>query len=134
MYKDGELITKKVRQFGFYYGIKPGEIIDILNGECHVLLETTLWGIDRLKNYFNNVTSIFIAPPSLAELKRRLKNRKRGNEKDIALRFNLAKQILANFRRHMVDYYLVNEGLSTSINIVNSIVNQEKIKLVLEHS
>jgi len=132
--KDGELITKKVRQFGFYYGIKSDEIIDILNSEYHVLLETTLWGIEQLKNYFNNVISIFIAPSSLSELRRRLKNRKRGDEKDIALRLNLAKQILTNFRRHMVDYYLINENLSTSINIVNSIVNQEKLKLVLKHS
>lgn len=129
LYKNCELITKKVRQFGFYYGIKPSEIIDISNQGYHVLLETTLWGIGQLKNYFNNVISIFIAPPSLAELKRRLKNRKRGSDKEIALRLDLAKQILANFKRDMVDYYLINEDLATSIDIVNSIVSQEKLKL-----
>lgn len=79
LYKSGELIAKKVKQFGFYYGIKHSEIIDILSTGNHVLMETTLWGIGQLKNYFENVISIFIAPPSLAELKRRLENRKRKN-------------------------------------------------------
>jgi len=93
------------------------------------LLETTLWGIDQLKNYFNNVISIFIAPPSLAELERRLKNRKREGDKEIALRFDLAKQILTNFKRNMVDYYVINEDFAKTIDIVNSIVTQEKFKI-----
>lgn len=129
LYKNGELISKKVRQFGFYYGIKRSEIIDILERNYHVLLETTLWGIDQLKNYFNNVISIFVSPPSLMELERRLKNRKRGNDKEIALRLDLAKQILVNFKMEVVDYYLINEDLAISIDIVNSIVSQEKLKL-----
>jgi len=129
LYKNSELITKKVRQFGFYYGIKPSEIIDIIDSGYHVLLETTLWGIDQLKNYFNNVISIFIAPPSLAELERRLKNRKREGDKEIALRFDLAKQILTNFKRNMVDYYVINEDFAKTIDIVNSIVTQEKFKI-----
>ena len=129
LYKNGELISKKVRQFGFYYGIKPSEIIDILDSGYHVLLETTLWGVDQLKNYFNNVISIFVAPPSLTELKRRLKKRKREGDKEFAFRFDLAKQILTNFKRDMVDYYLINEDLATSIDIINSIITQEKLKL-----
>jgi len=129
LHQNGELITKKVKQFGFYYGIKPSEIIDILEGGYHVLLETTLWGVDQLNTCFNNVISIFVAPPSLIELKRRLKNREREDSKEIALRFNLAKQILKDFKREMVDYYIVNKDFVTSIDIVNSIVTQEKLKL-----
>jgi len=129
LYKNGELISKKVRQFGFYYGIKHGEINDILDKGRHVLLETTLWGVSQLKNYFNNVISIFVSPPSLVELKRRLKNRERENDEEIALRFDLAKQILANFKEDMVDYHLINDDLAISTDIISSIVNQEKLKL-----
>lgn len=129
LYKNGELISKKVRQFGFYYGIEHGEINDILNNGYHVLLETTLWGINELKKYFNNVVSIFVSPPSLVELKQRLENRERENDTEIALRFDLAKQILANFKRDMVDYHVINADLATSVDIVSSIINQEKLKL-----
>ncbi|NMB47967.1 hypothetical protein GYA13_00800 [Candidatus Kuenenbacteria bacterium] len=65
LYRAEKLISKRVQQFGFYYGLKLGEIDDILNAGYHVLLETTLWGIGQLKRYFNNVISIFIGPPSL---------------------------------------------------------------------
>lgn len=129
LYKNDELISKKIRQFGFYYGIKHSEINDILDKGYHVLLETTLWGINELKKCFNNVISIFVSPPSLTELKRRLKNRKRENDKEITLRFDLAKQILADFKRDMVDYHIINEDLATSIDIVSSIISQEKSKL-----
>jgi len=133
LHEGDELIAKKTRQFGFYYGIKPNEIVDILDGGFHVLLETTLWGIDQLKGRFNNVISIFVAPPSLEELKRRLKNRERECDEDVALRLELAKQILTNFRRDMVDYYVINEDLSATIDIVNSIVGQEKLNLDPKH-
>ena len=133
LYKNGELITRKRRQFGFYYGIKCSEIIDILEKGHHVIVETTLWGINQLKKQFNNIISIFVAPPSLKELKRRLKNRERENDGEIALRFDLAKQILASFKRDMVDYCLINEDLVASVDIVNAIIAQEKLKLDSEH-
>ena len=133
LYKNGKLITRKKRQFGFYYGIKRSEIIDTLEKGHHVLVETTLWGINQLKKHFNNVISIFVAPPSLKELKRRLKNRERENDGEIALRFDLAKQILASFKRDMVDYCLINEDLAVSVDIVNAIIAQEKLKLDSEH-
>ena len=133
LYKNGELITRKRRQFGFYYGIKCSEIIDILEKGHHVIVETTLWGINQLKKQFNNIISIFVAPPSLKELKRRLKNRERENDGEIALRFDLAKQILASFKRDMVDYCLINEDLAASVDIVNAIITQEKLKLDSEH-
>lgn len=133
LYEGDELIAKKTRQFGFYYGVKPNEIVDILDGGHHALLETTLWGIGQLKGRFNNVISIFVAPPSLEELKRRLKSREREGDEDIALRLEIAEQILTNFRRNMVDYYVINEDLSATIDIVNSIVGQEKIELDSKH-
>ena len=133
LYDGDELIAKKIRQFGFYYSIKPAEIIDILDGGYDVLLETTLWGIDQLKDRFNNVVSIFVAPPSIEELKRRLKSQERESDEDIVLRLKLAEQVLSSFRRDMVDYYVINEDLSATIDIVNSIVSQERVELDSKH-
>lgn len=133
LHRNGELITRKRRQFGFYYGIKRSEIIDILEKKQHVLVETTLWGITQLKKSFNNVISIFIAPPSLEELERRLKRRERENDGEIALRLDLAEQILTSFKRDMVDYRLINEDLLVSAYFVNTIIAQEKLKLNSKH-
>ncbi len=49
------------------------------------------------------------------------------------LGFELAEQILTNFRRDMVDYYVINEDLSATIDIVNLIVNRKKIELDLKY-
>lgn len=130
--ESGDLISKKTQQFGFYYGIRISEISSTLSNGHDVLLETTLWGIEQLKKHFGNVISVFVSPPSFEELKRRLQKRKREDEKNITLRFDLAKQILADFRRNMVDYHLVNKDLQMSVDFVDSIITQEKLRLSLE--
>jgi len=125
LYEHGMLISKKVEQFGFHYGIIISEITCALDGGCNVLLETTLWGIEQLKRYFNNIVSVFVSPPSIEELERRLRKRSREDEGDIVLRLGLAKQVLAGFRKDMVDYHLINKDLQMSIDFVNRIIVQK---------
>jgi guanylate kinase len=132
LHDNGELISRPIRQFGFFYGIRFSNIIDILDQGYHVLLETTLWGIEQLKKYFNEVVSIFIAPPSITELRRRIKERGRDSSQEIDLRFNLAKKILSEFKENMVDYYLINYNIEESIKAIYSIINQEKLKWIQE--
>ncbi len=129
LYESGELITRKIRQFGFFYGIKPKDIIYILERGYHVLLETNLRGLKQLEQFFNNIVSIFISPPSITELKRRMNERKSEAAQEIGLRLNLAKKILFNFKEDMVTHCLVNEDLQISIEIIDLIINQEKLKL-----
>jgi len=129
LYNDGQLIARKVRQFGFFYGIKLKDITDILEKGQHVLLETTLWGISQLRNHFNNVISIFVAPPSIEELKRRLGNRKREGDAEVDLRLALAEDILSDFRKDLVSYYLINDDLSVSIQIIDSIIDEARSRL-----
>ena len=129
LYRNGELISKPVRQFGFFYGINLNDIIDVLEKESHVLLETTLWGIEQLESHFDGVVSIFIAPPSIAELRKRVEERKRESNQEINLRIDLAKKILSEFKESMADYYIINYDLEISIKTINSIINQEKLKL-----
>lgn len=128
LYESGELISRKIQQFGFYYGIKISEISDALSDGHNVLLETTLWGIEQLKKHFNNIISVFVSPPSLEELRRRLQKRNRENEEKITLRLNLAKQILDSFKREMVDYHLINEDIQMSVDFVNRIIAQKKLE------
>ncbi len=129
LYENGELISRKIQQFGFYYGIKISDISNALSDGHDILLETTLWGIEQLKKYFNNIISIFVSPPSLEELKRRLQKRNRENEEKITLRLNLAKQILDSFKGEMADYHLINEDLQISVDIINRIITQKKLAL-----
>lgn len=76
--------------------------------------------------------SVFVSPLSLEELKRRLQKRKREAEENITLRVDLAKQILADFRRSMVNYHLINEDLQMSVNFVNHVITQKKFELFLQ--
>jgi len=88
-----------------------------------------LRGLEQLKECFNNIISIFVAPPSITELKKRIEKRKRENNQEANSRLNLAKKILFDFKKDMVTYCLTNEDLEISIKTINSIINQEKLKL-----
>ena len=129
LYKKGELISEPVKQFGVFYGIKQNNIIDLLEKGFHVLLETTLWGIEQLANHFDNIVSVFIAPPSITELRKRIEKRNRESNQEINSRIDLAKKVLSKFKKNMVNYCIINYDLEISIKAIYSIIDQEKLKL-----
>jgi guanylate kinase len=68
--------------------------------------------------------TIFIAPPSLAELERRLRGRGTESEATIALRLNNARKELACSRSY--DYLVVNDQLDQAVETLRSIIIAER--------
>ena len=64
----------------------------------------------RLKNYFkNNALSVFVKPPSVAELKKRLKSRDKDSEKSIEIRIQKAQKELE--KEPEFDLSVINNNL-----------------------
>lgn len=112
------------KYLGYYYAT-PRDAIErrLARGE-HIILCVDLKGAARIKHIFaQNSTTIFILPPSLAELKERIKNRcHKTKGEEIRRRIKLAKQEIAAASRY--DYHLVNKNLGQ--------VTQELKKIILK--
>ncbi|MDD6270270.1 MAG: guanylate kinase [Oscillospiraceae bacterium] len=110
---------------GNYYGTLREEVENRRNQGQDVLLEIEVVGAANVKRLCPDAVLIFIAPPSVQELERRL--RKRGTETDevIAERVSQAEREIRCSSGY--DYIIVNGELEKAVNDVKSVIIAERI-------
>lgn len=113
-----------------YYGTPKDFVEEKINEGKIVILEIDVQGALNVKKNTDNGVFIFLAPPSLSELKNRIVNRGTETTKDINLRMSNAKKELSYINDY--DYLVVNDHLNSAINLVNEIINAEKHKVFRE--
>lgn len=114
-----------VKLYGYYYGTSRRWIEDQLNQGKHVFLVIDTQGTMQLKGKFP-ATSIFVSPPSVDELRKRLQNRKTDSPEMIEKRILWAKNEMEAIPHY--DYHIVNDDLSTAYQVLRSIVIAETHK------
>ncbi|WP_073997733.1 guanylate kinase [Anaerococcus urinomassiliensis] len=113
-----------------YYGT-PKEFVDRkINEGKIVVLEIDVQGAVNVKKNTDNAVFIFLAPPSLSELKNRIVGRGTETEQDINVRMKNARKELEYIKYY--DYLVINDHINSAINSVNEIINAEKHKVFRE--
>ncbi|MCS7027522.1 MAG: guanylate kinase [Bacteroidia bacterium] len=106
---------------GTFYGTLKSETYQLLNQGKHVLFEVDVKGALSIKKYFQNrALSIFIQPPSLEELKKRLIER--GTETEITLQQRLKKAETEIMQAHLFDKVVINDDLEAACQKVEKIL------------
>lgn len=95
---------------GNYYGTPRKAVEAALQSGNDVLLEIEVQGALQIKQKFSQACLIFIAPPSEAELERRLRGRGTNDEEDIRERMAIARRELA--LQEQFDHVVVNDDLN----------------------
>lgn len=113
-----------------YYGTPKDFVEEKINEGKIVILEIDVQGALNVKKNIDNGVYIFLAPPSLSELKNRIVNRGTETESDINLRMHNARKELSYIKDY--DYLVINDHLNSAINLVNEIINAEKHKVFRE--
>ena len=113
--------------FGHYYGTPKRHIEECIKAGKDVLLEIDVQGALQLKRRLRDAVFIFILPPSLAELKRRLKKRGRETKSEVERRFREAKREIRSFKNY--DYFVISHQVSDSVKQVETIIEVEKKKI-----
>ena len=106
---------------GFYYGTSKVSLEKAIEKNNALLLEMDVKGSMRIKKlYPDNTCSIFIIPPSLDQLRKRLKNRGTDSEKRIEIRLKRFEEEM-EFQKKF-DYVIVNEDLELAkIELIKTI-------------
>lgn len=105
------------------YGTLKENVTSLLNGGKHVVLVIDTQGAEKVKKEMP-ATLIFIAPPSLEELKRRLMVRNTETSKNIDERLKWARGEIEKGRDY--DYLIVNDDLESAYQILRSIFIAEE--------
>ncbi len=112
--------------FDYRYGTPYSEIKRSM-AECEVLLcDVDVQGGMSLKKNYNEAVSIFIIPPSFAELRRRLYKRRTDSIEQMKLRLDTAVREIGYWKKY--DYVVINDDLKKAIGEVDTIITAERIK------
>ena len=111
--------------YGNYYGTPKQPVIEKLAAGIDVILEIDMQGALKVKENYPNGVFIFILPPSMSELRKRLTGR--GTETAEAIEMRLGETLKELSYIDKYDYCVVNGKLEEAVNRVKSI-------LIAEHS
>lgn len=126
MVKQGEFL-EHARVFDNYYGTPKAPVNAALAAGKDVLFDVDWQGTQQLaQNARDDLVSIFILPPSLAELENRLRTRAQDSDEVVKKRMSKAGDEMSHFPEY--DYVVVNRDLDDSVRVVNLILSAERMK------
>lgn len=125
MIDNGEMLEYAVYN-GNYYGTPKKAVEDMLSSSRNVLLEIEPQGALKVKDMFPEAVLMFIVPPSIAELRKRLSERGRENPQQIAERIEAAKWEFTQSPKY--NYIFVNDNLDECVREVENVMRDKVIK------
>jgi len=112
---------------GNYYGTPKKEIDEMREQGKNVILEIEVQGAMKVREICPDAVFIFVLPPSVAELERRLKKRATETDDVIAQRVSQACSEIELARKY--DYVVVNAALEDAINDFKAVIKAEELKV-----
>ncbi|MFH1804099.1 MAG: guanylate kinase [Pseudomonadota bacterium] len=126
MIADDELL-EWAEVYGNYYGTPRQPVEDALSSGHDVLFDIDWQGARQLREKAgDDVVSIFVLPPSSAELERRLRDR--GQDEDDVIMKRMAKAGAEISHWAEFDYVLINDNLDRCLASVEHIIGAERLK------
>lgn len=123
----GSEFLEHAQVFEYHYGTPKQFVQDHLKRGTDVLFDIDWQGTKQLRDKApNEVVSIFILPPSVAELERRLKSRAQDSDEVVKKRMAKAMNEISHWGEY--DYVLVNQDLDATLDKIDTILRAERLK------
>lgn len=110
-----------------YYGTPKKYIKEHLDKGEDVILEIEIQGALKVKEKNKEAVFIFILPPSMQELKRRLEARKTEDQEKIDMRFKRAYEEINEVSKY--NYVVVNDEVDLAASKVQAILDAERCRV-----
>lgn len=109
-----------------FYGTPKDFVLETLEKGFDVILEIETQGALKVKSAFEDAILIFILPPSMEELYKRLKKRATETEEEIEARLNIARGEIKFLPKY--DYCIVNDEVDKAVEKIEKIIEVEKLR------
>ena len=109
------------------YATPRGPVMEALANGQDVLFDVDWQGTQQLRqNALEDFVSVFILPPSIEELERRLYSRDQDSKKVVQRRMTHAREEISHWAEY--DYIIINEELEISVSLAESILIAERAR------
>lgn len=125
MIDHGELI-EWAEVHGYLYGVPRTQVRDAMERGLDVIMKIDVQGAATIRQIAGEAVSIFLSPPSMAELARRLEGRSSEAQRDLEIRLKGAEREME--RAGEFDYVVVNATgrIDDTIREIESIIERER--------
>lgn len=110
-----------------YYGTPKGPVDNWLRNGKTVVLKIDVQGGGNIRKMYPDSVSIFITPPDMSILEKRLRNRGSEDEEDVRRRLNIACEELNRIVEY--DYVVINDDLEEAVEDIKTIIKAELLKV-----
>ena len=126
---EDDLLLEHAKIFGNLYGSPKKNIEEILNQGKDVLCVIDWQGaVELMKKVRKDLVTVFILPPALSELKKRLTGRATDSSEVMKRRLNKAKEEIS--KSYQYDYIVINDDFATCASQLKMILGTERLKRV----
>jgi guanylate kinase len=125
--KNNQEFLESAEVFDNFYGTPKKTVDDALNNGHCVLFDIDWQGARQIKEKFSTdqIVSIFILPPSIQELERRLRARAQDPEEIVQARMHEARNEISHYEEY--DFTVVNDDLNSSYQKIRSIIEAKRV-------
>jgi guanylate kinase len=117
---DRQEFLESAEYHGNMYGTSRQFVEENMASGRAVILDIDVQGAQQVKDQIEGAVTIFLMPPSFAELERRLKERRLEDDETILRRLAIAKKEILRYNDY--DYVVINDKLDESIGLLEAIV------------
>lgn len=127
MVKSGQML-EHAEVFGNYYGSPRGPVEAAMQAGRDTLFDIDWQGGQQIGNSAlgRDVVSVFVLPPSIAELERRLRSRAQDSDEVIAGRMAKSQAEISHWAEY--DYVIVNHDIDTAFAELITILQAERLR------
>ncbi len=120
-------LLEYAKVFDNYYGTPAAPVMEALDGGQDVLFDIDWQGTQQIaEKAGEDLVSVFILPPSTADLERRLTNRAQDPPEVVARRMGKASDEMSHYAEY--DYIIVNRDIEESVRNVTAILAAERLR------
>lgn len=109
---------------GYYYGTLKSQVNDLLEKGYYVIFDIDVNGALTIKKKYTKSILIFLKPPSIEELRKRLIKRKSDNEDEIEKRLQRLPQEYE--KAEYFDYIVINDELNKTVEKIEKIIKENQ--------
>jgi guanylate kinase len=115
--------------YGNYYGVPKARLRQALRQSKDVVVKVDPQGAATIRRLAPEALMIFLLPPDMGELSRRLRSRKTDDPVALSRRINIASREIAT--SELFDYFVVNESdqIDSAVDQIRQIVAVEKLRI-----
>ena len=122
-----EKFLEHARVFGYSYGTLKSEINSKITNGINVIVDIDWQGTRQIEEHIpDDIVKIFILPPSIKELEKRLGARATETQDSFKKRMSEARKEISHYNEY--DFIIINEDVQESVNKIKLILNSESLR------